>query len=132
MSTIEEKRRQHILEQIEGMAGGISSPERGQRGQAGQDLGTKQRPKSDRTTDEELQAYAQAFLYPECFQNKISCSLNRHTVERLRYILSQVPENVSLAAYIDHILWAHLREHQEVLNKVIERNHCKNIISDKL
>lgn len=132
MSTIEEKRRQHILEQIEGMAGGIPSPERGQREQEVQDLGAKQHLKSDIATDEKLQTYTQAFLYPECFQNKISCSLNRHTVERLRYILSQVPESVSLAAYIDHILWTHLREHQEVLNKVIEQNHRKNIISDKL
>lgn len=126
-NTIEEKRRQHILEIIEAMAGGVPSPERLE-----EDLDEKRSPKPDKFTAQELQAYEEDFLYPEHFQNKISCSLNRHTIESLRYILSQLQPNISLAAYIDHIIWEHLRSYQELLNRAIDQSRRKTIISDKL
>lgn len=127
MSSIEEKRRQHILASIEAMADGVPSPERLE-----EDLEVKRSPKPDKSTAQELQAYEAEFLYPEHFQNKISCSLNRHTIESLHYILSQLQPGVSLAAYIDHILWVHLRSYQDLLNKAIDKHRRKNIISDKL
>lgn len=136
MSTIEEQRKKVIAEQIRKMAGmepEETKPEEVRPPRTAPPKERQENPK-EKTQPEtvslnvDFETYQKTFLHPCMIENRVSFSLNRDTIDLLRFILQDLRSKTTLSAYIENILREHLSLHKDVISKGIEKNRRKTII----
>lgn len=134
MPTIEEQRKQAIAEQIRKMAGiepeeipasSATPPE--ERQEKPQEK-SREKPPETVSLNVDFETYKAIFLHPCTIENRVSFSLNRETIDLLRFILHDLRSKTTLSAYIENILREHLARHKYVIGKGIEKNRRKTII----
>lgn len=129
MQSIEDQRNKAIAEQIRKMAGGepretppptIPPKERQEK--------KSDKPQETVSSNVDFETYQKNFLRPCMIENRVSFSLNRDTIDLLRFILHDLRSKTTLSAYIENILREHLSGHKETIGKGIEKNRRKTII----
>ena len=134
MPTIEEQRKQAIAEQIRKMAGiepeeiptsSATPPE--ERREKPQEKSREKLPETV-SLNVDFETYKATFLRPCAIENRVSFTLNRETIDLLRFILHDLRSKTTLSAYIENILREHLARHKDVIGKGIEKNKRKTII----
>ena len=61
-------------------------------------------------------AYAECYLAPRPSRSKSGFTINSELLQLLRQVLTDIQVELPLTAYIENILWEHLKTHQQVLN----------------
>ena len=137
MLTIEEQRKKAIAEQIRKMAGMEAEetlPSKVQTKERQDKIPENSQDKTEKKKDEtvppytDFETYKTTFLHPCMIENRVSFSLNRETIDLLRFILHDLRSKTTLSAYIENILREHLTEYKETIGKAIEKNRRKTII----
>ncbi len=143
MSTIEELRKQAIAQQIRKMAGDEPTeiqpptpkePEEKPQEKRQEKQNEKpqekpmEKPNETVSSNVDFETYQKTFLAPSVFENRASFSLNRETMDVLRFILYDLRSKTTLSAYIENILREHVHRHKELIGKTIEKNRRKPFI----
>ena len=73
--------------------------------------------------------YRNRFLHTSRFPRKTAFTMNVETLQVLRNILHDLNQRVSMTSYIENILREHLREHQNLINDVADKQRSKTTIT---
>ncbi|PDP82219.1 DUF3408 domain-containing protein [Prevotella intermedia] len=73
--------------------------------------------------------YRNRFLHTSRFPRKTAFTMNVETLQVLRNILHDLNQRVSMTSYIENILREHLREHQNLINDVADKQRSKTTVT---
>lgn len=94
-----------------------------------EDVGVVKTEKAEAKKDLTFADYSSLYLVPQnCKGAKSGFTIRAEVLQTLRHVLSDLRSETTLSSYIERILIAHLKAHQELLNKEIMKRKKEQTI----